>query len=241
MLSNRREQSPSPQSSPVEGGEAGGSPSPQSSPVKGEEAGGSPSPQSSPVEGEEAAEFWAGKSVVVTGGAGFLGRAVVRRIRERGADKVFVPRSADYDLRLREHVLRLLEDAAPDYMVHLAAVVGGIGANRANPGSFFYDNAIMGIHLLEEARKAGVEKILVVGTICAYPNETPVPVQGGRSLGRLSGDDQRALRARQEDAAGAGAGLPRAVRHEHRLPAAGPTCTARPTTSTPSRATSSRR
>ena len=111
----------------------------------------------------------------MTGGAGFLGRAVVRRIRERGAERVFVPRSADYDLRLRENVLRLLEDAAPDYIVHLAAVVGGIGANRANPGSFFYDNAIMGIHLLEEARKAGVEKILVVGTICAYPNDTPVP------------------------------------------------------------------
>ena len=123
----------------------------------------------------EARAFWAGKSVVVTGGAGFLGRAVVRRIRERGADKIFVPRSADYDLRSRENVLRLLDDAAPDYLVHLAAVVGGIGANRANPGTFFYDNAIMGIQLLEEARRAGVAKTLVVGTICSYPNDTPVP------------------------------------------------------------------
>ena len=113
--------------------------------------------------------------MVVTGGAGFLGRAVVRRIGERGADRVFVPRSAEYDLRFRDDVLRLLEDAAPDYVLHLAAVVGGIGANRANPGSFFYDNAVMGIHLLEEARRAGVEKTLVVGTICAYPNDTPVP------------------------------------------------------------------
>ena len=112
---------------------------------------------------------------MVTGGAGFLGRAVVRRIGERGADRVCAPRSADYDLRFRENVLRLLEDASPDYLVHLAAVVGGIGANRANPGTFFYDNAIMGIHLLEEARRAGVEKVLVVGTICAYPNDTPVP------------------------------------------------------------------
>ncbi len=134
----------------------------------------SPPPQSSPVEGE-ARGFWAGKSVVVTGGAGFLGRAVVRRLRERGAGNVFVPRSADYDLRLREHVLRMLDDARPDCLVHLAAVVGGIGANRANPGTFFYDNAVMGIHLLEEARRAGVGKTLVVGTICAYPNDTPVP------------------------------------------------------------------
>ena len=123
----------------------------------------------------ETSDFWAGKSVVVTGGAGFLGRAVVRRLRERGADRVFAPRSADYDLRSRDHVLRMLDDARPDCLLHLAAVVGGIGANRANPGSFFYDNAVMGIHLLEEARRAGVDKTLVVGTICAYPNDTPVP------------------------------------------------------------------
>ena len=119
--------------------------------------------------------FWDGRSTVVTGGAGFLGQVVVHRLRERGAEKVFVPRSSEYDLRDRDAILRLLDDARPDYILHLAAVVGGIGANRANPGKFFYDNAIMGIQLLEEARKAGVAKTLVLGTICAYPNHTAVP------------------------------------------------------------------
>ena len=119
--------------------------------------------------------FWDNHSTVVTGGAGFLGTSVVAKLRARGAEPVYVPRSRDYDLRDRDAVVRMMEDYRPDYLIHLAAVVGGIGANRANPGKFFYDNAIMGIQLLEEARRFGIHKTLVVGTICAYPKYTKVP------------------------------------------------------------------
>jgi len=117
----------------------------------------------------------AGRRVVVTGGAGFLGRAVVARLRESGVTDVVVPRSADYDLRERDAVRRLLADARPEVVIHLAAVVGGIGANRANPGRFFYENAIMGIELMEQSRLAGVAKFVGVGTVCSYPKFTPVP------------------------------------------------------------------
>lgn len=120
-------------------------------------------------------DFWHGKRVVVTGGAGFLGSYVVEKLRERGCREIFVPRSKDYDLRDKAHIVRMLEDARPQVVIHLAAVVGGIGANRKYPGRFFYDNAIMGIQLIEEARKAGVQKFVCVGTICAYPKHTPVP------------------------------------------------------------------
>ena len=112
---------------------------------------------------------------MVTGGAGFLGSVLVDQLRQHGAREVFVPRSKDYDLRHSGAVVRMLEDARPEMLFHLAAVVGGIGANRSNPGRFFYDNAIMGIQIIEEARKFGVEKTLVVGTICSYPNITSVP------------------------------------------------------------------
>ena len=117
----------------------------------------------------------AGRRVVVTGGAGFLGRAVVARLRESGVTDVVVPRSADYDLRERDAVRRLLADARPEVVIHLAAAVGGIGANRANPGRFFYENAIMGIELMEQSRLAGVAKFVGVGTVCSYPKFTPVP------------------------------------------------------------------
>jgi GDP-L-fucose synthase len=117
----------------------------------------------------------AGKRVIVTGGAGFLGRCVVRRLEEHGCSEITVPRSKDYDLRSREAVVRLYEDTHPDLVIHLAAVVGGIGANRAHPGRFFYENAIMGIQLIEEGRRAGIEKFVCVGTICAYPKHCPVP------------------------------------------------------------------
>jgi GDP-L-fucose synthase len=118
---------------------------------------------------------WPDKRVVVTGGAGFLGSFVVDKLRERGCRDVYVPRSADYDLRDRDSIVRLYEEAKPHVVLHLAAVVGGIGANRANPGRFFYDNAIMGIQLMEYARRADVEKFVALGTICAYPKYAPTP------------------------------------------------------------------
>jgi GDP-L-fucose synthase len=113
--------------------------------------------------------------VVVTGGSGFLGRRVVAALEARGCRSVTVPRSSEFDLRERSAVQRLYRDAKPDLVIHLAAIVGGIGANRANPGRFFYDNAIMGIESLEQARLAGVAKYVGVGTICSYPKFTPVP------------------------------------------------------------------
>lgn len=119
--------------------------------------------------------FWNGTRVMVTGGGGFLGRHVVARLRDAGATDIFVPRSADYDLRDRDGIDRALADSRPDVVIHLAAVVGGIGANRENPGTFFYENAIMGLQLIEQARLAGIAKFVTVGTVCSYPKFTPVP------------------------------------------------------------------
>jgi GDP-L-fucose synthase len=115
------------------------------------------------------------KTILVTGGAGFLGRHVVARLREAGCDQIVVPRSAEYDLRQAADIRRLLQRHKPEVVLHLAAVVGGIGANRLNPGSFLYANLLMGAQLIELSREAGVEKFLAVGTICAYPKFTPVP------------------------------------------------------------------
>jgi GDP-L-fucose synthase len=119
--------------------------------------------------------FWDNKRVVVTGGNGFLGSFVAEKLRLRGCQKLFLPRSAEYDLRIESDVARLFADARPDIFIHLAAVVGGIGANREHPGRFFYDNAIMGIHAIEQARRSGIEKFVCVGTVCSYPKFTPVP------------------------------------------------------------------
>jgi len=113
--------------------------------------------------------------VLVTGGNGFLGRHVLAELQDRGAGAIFAPRSAEYDLRDRDAIVACLQRYAPDVVIHLAAVVGGIGANRANPGRFFYDNAIMGIELMEQSRVAGVRKFVQIGTVCAYPKHTPVP------------------------------------------------------------------
>ena len=115
------------------------------------------------------------RRVMVTGGSGFLGRRVVAKLRERGVREPFVPRKAQYDLVDRDACRRAISDGRPDVIVHLAAIVGGIGANMLQPGRFFFDNLMMGVQLIEEARLAGVEKFVAVGTICAYPKFTPVP------------------------------------------------------------------
>lgn len=115
-----------------------------------------------------------GKRVVVTGGSGFLGSFLVEKLRARNAD-VFVPRRSEYDLRDRDAIVRLYEHTRPHVVIHLAAVVGGIGANSENPGRFYYDNAIMGIELIEYARQSNVEKFVALGTVCAYPKFAPVP------------------------------------------------------------------
>ncbi len=113
--------------------------------------------------------------ITVTGGAGFLGRHVVERLQARGCEHVTVPRSSEYDLRTEDGVRRMLADARPEVVIHLAAMVGGIGANRANPGKYLYDNLAMGLQLIEACRLHGIVKFVCVGTICAYPKFTPVP------------------------------------------------------------------
>src|SRR4030043_1597430 len=119
--------------------------------------------------------FWQNKRVLVTGGAGFLGSFVVKKLQERGCKNIFVPKSKEYDLVHMKAVERVYEDSKPDIVIHLAARVGGIGANRANPGKFFYENLMMGVQLMEVGRQAGIEKFVALGTICAYPKFTPVP------------------------------------------------------------------
>lgn len=113
--------------------------------------------------------------IVVTGGAGFLGTCVVRQLKENGEHEVFVPRSNDYDLVEKEGIARMLRDSSPTVVIHLAAVVGGIGANMDKPGEFFYKNLMMGTQLMEQTRLLGVKKFVAIGTICAYPKNTPVP------------------------------------------------------------------
>ena len=119
--------------------------------------------------------FWSNKRITVTGGSGFLGSFVVEKLKERGCKEIFVPRSKDYDLVESEACKRLYKDAKPGIVIHLAARVGGIGANRSNPGKFFYDNLMMGVQMMEIGRQAGIEKFVAIGTICAYPKFTPVP------------------------------------------------------------------
>ena len=119
--------------------------------------------------------FWDKKRVTVSGGNGFLGSFVVEKLCAAGCKEIVSPRSRDYDLRDRSQAEKLFRDSKPDIFIHLAAVVGGIGANRANPGKFFYDNATMGINAIEAARIAGIGKFVCAGTICSYPKFTPVP------------------------------------------------------------------
>lgn len=118
---------------------------------------------------------WQGKRVLVTGGAGFFGSFVVDGLRRRGVERVIVPRRADYDLVDRAATRRLIAEARPDLVFHLAARVGGIGANREHPGEFLFENAMMGLHVIEECRLGNVAKVVVAGTICSYPKFAPVP------------------------------------------------------------------
>lgn len=119
--------------------------------------------------------FWHNKRVCITGGAGFLGSFVVEKLQRRGVENIFVPRSPQYDLRRLDCIQQLIADARPDIVIHLAARVGGIGANREHPAEFFYDNLMMGVQLMHEAWKFGVQKFVAIGTVCAYPKFTPVP------------------------------------------------------------------
>lgn len=120
-------------------------------------------------------DFWARRRTLVTGGSGFLGTHVVQRLRDSGAETLFVPRQQDYNLVQREAGERLLADTRPEVIIHLAAKAGGIGANMARPGEFFYDNLMMGVQLMHAAWVAGVEKFVAIGTVCSYPKFTPVP------------------------------------------------------------------
>jgi GDP-L-fucose synthase len=119
--------------------------------------------------------FWKNKNVTVTGGSGFLGSYVVKKLEERGCRNIFVPRSKDYDLVHYRACEKVYEDSRPDIVIHLAAEVGGIGANRENPGKFFYENLMMGVQMMDLGRRAEIEKFVALGTICAYPKFTPVP------------------------------------------------------------------
>ena len=115
------------------------------------------------------------KRICITGGAGFLGTHLQAQLRKRGAKELFIPTYPEYDLVKSEDITRLYEDSKPDVVIHLAAKVGGIGANREKPGEFFYDNLMMGVQLLHQAWQCGIEKFVAIGTICAYPKYTPIP------------------------------------------------------------------
>jgi GDP-L-fucose synthase len=122
-----------------------------------------------------AENFWEDKQVIVTGGSGFLGSFVVEKLKQRGARNIFIPRSSEYDLRHPESITHLLQDHRANMIIHLAALAGGIGANRARPAEFFYDNLMMGVPLLHQAWEKNVEKFVAVGSVCSYPKYTPLP------------------------------------------------------------------
>ena len=161
---------------------------------------------------------WADRRVLVTGGAGFLGRAVCAALGARNAGTVVAPSSAEYDLRDPDQVASMFADAQPDLVIHLAARVGGIGANQARPSELYVENLLMGTYVIEEARRRDTPKTVLVGTVCSYPKEPPGAVQGGVAVAGVPRGDERALRHRQARATRARAVEPGAVRAELRLP-----------------------
>ena len=160
-----------------------------------------------------------GARVVVTGGTGFLGQHVARQLHDDGADVVALGH-ADYDLRERAQIAAMLRDLRPDAVIHLAAIVGGIGANQAEPGRFFYENALMGIELLEACRIEQVSKVVIAGTVCAYPVRPEVPFREADLWAGYPEETNAPVRAGEADAPRAGPGVPRAVRLQLRVPAA---------------------
>jgi len=120
-------------------------------------------------------DFFEDRRIVVTGGAGFLGSYIIEKLRKRGCKNILVPKIEDYDLVKMDDIVRMYKDMKPDIVIHLAAVVGGIGANRMHPGEFFYKNLMMGVQLIEQGRLNNIEKFTAIGTVCAYPKFTPVP------------------------------------------------------------------
>ena len=120
-------------------------------------------------------EFWKNKRVAVTGGAGFLGSHLIEQLKQKGCTNIFVPLIEDYNLVEKDSVVKMYKDSKPDVVIHLAAIVGGICANMANPGRYFYDNLMMGVQLIEQGRQFGIEKFVAIGTICAYPKFAPIP------------------------------------------------------------------
>jgi len=155
---------------------------------------------------------WSKKKICVTGGAGFLGTHLLRELRSRGAQDIFVPTIDKYDLVQRESILQLLEDSNPDVIIHLAAHVGGIGANREHPAEFFYDNLMMGVQLLHESYVRGVEKFVAIGTVCAYPKFTPVPFNEDDLWMGYPEETNAPYGLAKKDAFGAIPGLPRSIR-----------------------------
>ena len=165
-------------------------------------------------------EWFERRRFMVTGGAGFLGTRVVAGLEQHGAREVFVPRSDHYDLRELEACQQAIAASEPEIVTHAAATVGGIGLIATQPATFFYDNAAMGLHVVEACRHAEVEKLVTVGSVCSYPAAAPRPVPRVIALGRLPGGDERAVRPREEARARPTAGLSRPARLRERLPAA---------------------
>ena len=161
------------------------------------------------------------RRITITGGKGFLGSHLIGKFRDRGYEHLAVADFPEYDLRSVESIRRMYAELKPDIVVHLAANVGGIGYNQANPGSLFYDNAIMGIQLIHEGYLRGIEKFVALGTICAYPKFTPVPFKEDELWNGYPEEDERPIRPCKKDDAGPVAGVQAAVRvqlHFHPSP-----------------------